>query len=271
MSSDQLLEQDSNMSFLDHLEVLRWHLIRIAIAILLFSILAFLFKSFVFDDLVLGPASNKFITYELFCQFSHFINVGDKLCFSSMSFQLINITMAGQFSMHLIVSIIAGIIASFPYVLFEIWRFIKPALQRDERNYAKGIVFWGSLLFIIGVLFGYYLIAPLSVQFLGNYKVSSLVENQISLRSYIMTVSTITLSCGLIFQLPIIIYFLSKLGLVTPKLLRTYRRHAIVVVLLLAAVITPPDISSQILVALPLLVLYEISIWISRMVQKEEA
>ena len=258
------------MSFLDHLEVLRWHLVRIAIALILFSILAFLFKSFVFDTIVLAPVFDSFLTYQLFCKLSYFLGLGDKICFESISFQLINITMAGQFTMHFIVSLVSGVILAFPYILFEVWRFIKPALAKNEKNYARGIVFWGSVLFITGVAFGYYLITPLSVQFLGGYRVSELVNNQISLRSYISTVTTITLACGLVFQLPIIVYFLSKLGLITPKLMKTYRRHAIVAVLLLSAIITPPDISSQILVAIPLLFLYEISIWISRMVQKKE-
>ncbi len=272
MSLDQQFEeqQEEGMSFLDHLEVLRWHLVRIAIALILFSILAFLFKSFVFDTIVLAPVFDSFLTYQLFCKLSYFLGLGDKICFESISFQLINITMAGQFTMHFIVSLVSGVILAFPYILFEVWRFIKPALAKNEKNYARGIVFWGSVLFITGVAFGYYLITPLSVQFLGGYRVSELVNNQISLRSYISTVTTITLACGLVFQLPIIVYFLSKLGLITPKLMKTYRRHAIVAVLLLSAIITPPDISSQILVAIPLLFLYEISIWISRMVQKKE-
>ncbi len=270
MSLDQNFdeEEEGKMSFLDHLEILRWHLIRIVIALGLFATLAFFFKGFVFDTLVLAPVYNDFYTYQLFCKLSHWMQLGDKLCFDTISFQLINITMAGQFTMHIIVSVVAGIIAAFPYILYEIWRFISPALKRAEQNYARGLVFWGSFLFLTGVAFGYYLITPLSVQFLGGYNVSDLVQNQISLRSYISTVTTITLSCGLVFQLPIIVYFLSRLGFVTPKLMKTYRRHAIIAVLLLSAIITPPDISSQILVSLPLLFLYEISIWISRIVEK---
>jgi len=272
VSLDQSFEEEEDkMSFLHHLEILRWHLVRIVIALLIFSILAFFFKGFIFDTVVLAPVFDSFITYQLFCQLSEAMGLGDKLCFQSISFQLINITMAGQFTMHLIVSIFAGIIAAFPYILYEVWRFIKPALKKGEKNYARGLVFWGSLLFLSGVSFGYYLITPLSVQFLGGYNVSELVQNQISLSSYISTVTTITLSCGLIFQLPIIVYFLSKLGIVTPSLMKTYRRHAIIAVLLLSAIITPPDITSQILVSLPLLLLYEISILISRMVVKKKA
>ena len=270
MSLDQQFEEDEHkMSFLDHLEILRWHLVRIVIAIFICAAAAFIFKNIVFDIVVLAPVFDSFITYQYFCKLSYFLSLGDKLCFDSMTFNLININMAGQFTMHIIVSIFAGIIAAFPYILFEVWRFIKPALKKSEHNFARGLVFWGSLLFLIGVGFGYYLITPLSVQFLGGYTVSDLVQNQISLSSYISTVTTITLSCGIIFQLPIVVYFLSKLGIVTPQLLKAYRKHSIIVVLILAAVITPPDISSQVLVAMPLFVLYEISILISKMVHKK--
>lgn len=271
MSLDQSFdEEEEGMSFLDHLEILRWHLIRIVIALLIFGVLAFVFKGFVFDTVVLAPAFNTFVTYQAFCDLSHFMGMGDKLCFGDLNFELINLTMAGQFSMHIIVSIVAGIIVAFPYILYELWRFIKPALKKSEKNYARGIVFWGSLLFMSGVAFGYYVITPMSVQFLGGYRVSEMVNNQISLKSYISTVTTITLACGLIFQLPIVVYFLSKVGLVTPHLMKTYRRHAIIAVLILSAVITPPDISSQVLVSIPLIILYEVSILISRAVVRKE-
>lgn len=266
----QFEEDDAKMSFLEHLEILRWHLVRSVIAILLFASLAFVFKGIVFDGIALAPVFDDFITYKGFCKLSYWMALGDKLCFEPITFNLINISMAGQFTMHLIVSLFAGIIAAFPYILFEIWRFIRPALKKTEHKFARGLVFWGSFLFLTGVLFGYLLITPLSVQFLGGYTVSDLVNNQINLNSYISTVTTITLSCGIIFQLPIVVYFLSKLGIVTPQLLKTYRRHSVVVVLILAAIITPPDVTSQILVSLPLFVLYEISILISRMVQKKK-
>lgn len=271
MSLDQQFEEDDGqMSFLDHLEVLRWHLIRIVIALGITTILAFLFKHIVFDVIVLAPIFDEFITYQAFCKLSHLMGAGDKLCFDEMKFELINISMAGQFSMHIIVSVVAGLILAFPYFLYEVWRFIRPALKKGETRFARGLVFWGSLLFMSGVAFGYYLITPLSVQFLGGYTVSDFVYNQINLRSYITTVTTITLACGLVFQLPILVYFLSKLGFVTPSLMKKYRRHAVIAVLLLAAIITPPDISSQILVSLPLFVLYEISILVSRAVVKKE-
>ena len=195
MALDQSFdEEEDKMSFLDHLEILRWHLIRIVIALAIAATLAFIFKSIVFDLVVLAPAFNEFITYRLFCQLSEFLRLGEGLCFDDLKFNLINLTMAGQFSMHIIVSLVAGFIIAFPYILFEVWRFIKPALKKAEKNYARGLVFWGSFLFLSGVAFGYYIITPLSVQFLGSYTVSELVLNQISLRSYISTVTTITLS-----------------------------------------------------------------------------
>ncbi|MCB9360711.1 MAG: twin-arginine translocase subunit TatC [Flavobacteriales bacterium] len=258
----------ADMSFLEHLEVLRWHLVRSSIAVLVFMIAIFSFKSFVFDEIILAQKNSNFWTYEMFCKISHWLGKGDTLCMDDISFSLINITMSGQFTMHLIVSLIGGLILGFPYILFEIWRFISPALENKERKYARGLVFAGSFLFAIGILFGYYLISPLSVQFLGNYKVSDLVENQISLSSFISTVTTITLACGLVFQLPLIIYFLAKVGLVTPEFLRKYRKHAIVVTLILSAIITPPDVSSQVLMTVPLLILYEFSIFVAKRVVK---
>tara|TARA_R110002049_G_scaffold6899_12_gene42014 strand:+ start:5992 stop:6825 length:834 start_codon:yes stop_codon:yes gene_type:complete len=268
---DDEFSSNSEMSFLDHLEVLRWHLVRSVIAIILFMSLAFIFKGFVFDKIILAPQSSDFLTYRLFCDLSHWLDLGDKLCFEDISFSLININMSGQFTTHILVSAIAGFILAFPYILIEVWRFISPGLKKTEKRSAFALVFWGSVLFMSGVLFGYYVIAPLSVQFLGNYTVSSTVSNSISLNSYISTLTSIVLACAIVFQLPIIVYFLSKIGLITPQLMKTYRRHSIVIVLILSAIITPPDITSQILVSIPLVILYEVSIFISRMVTRKNA
>lgn len=257
-----------DMSFLQHLEVLRWHLVRSSAAILVFTILAFSFKSILFDDIILAQKEETFWTYQLFCKISELLGRGTDLCMGEIHFSLINITMSGQFTLHIVTSIVAGVILAFPYLLYEIWRFISPALQKTERNYARWLIFSGSILFAIGILFGYYFISPLSIQFLGNYKVSDLVENQITLGSFISTVTTITLACGLVFQLPLLVYFLAKLGLVTPEFMRKYRKHAVVVTLILSAIITPPDISSQILLTIPLLFLYEMSILVCRVVVK---
>ena len=262
--------QDKEMSFLDHLEIFRWHLIRSAIAVLFFAIIAFIFKDIVFDKILLGPKDPNFPTYKALCAISQYLGLEDALCLKESPFTLMNITMSGQFSSHVTTSIFAGFIVAFPYVFWEFWRFIRPALHVNESTMARGIVFFSSVLFLLGVLFGYYVIAPLSVNFLGSYQVSSTVANQITLSSFISTVTTVSFANGIIFELPILVYFLTKIGLLTPEFMRVYRKHAIVVILILAAVITPPDVTSQILVSLPLIVLYEISIKISARVIKNQ-
>ena len=261
--------EEKEMSFLDHVEALRWHLVRAISVVFIFTIVAFLNKSFVFDTIILAPKNLDFFTYRALCKLSQLINIGDALCMIELPFQVINMSMSGQFTTHIIVSLIAGIIISSPYVIWEIWRFIKPGLYDSEKKYTSGVVFFSSLLFICGVLFGYFLIAPLSVNFLGSYSISAEVKNMIALTSYITTVSTITLGTGVIFELPIVVYFLSKLGILTPEIMKAYRKHALVVILIVAAIITPPDVSSQVLVAIPILFLYQISIYISKMVVKK--
>ena len=262
--------QDKEMSFLDHLEIFRWHLIRSAIAVLFFAIIAFIFKDIVFDVILLGPKDPNFPTYKALCAISQYLGLEDALCLKESPFTLMNITMSGQFSTHVTTSIFAGFIVAFPYVFWEFWRFIRPALHVNESTMARGIVFFSSVLFLLGVLFGYYVIAPLSVNFLGSYQVSSTVANQITLSSFISTVTTVSFANGIIFELPILVYFLTKIGLLTPEFMRVYRKHAIVVILILTAIITPPDVTSQILVSLPLIVLYEISIKISARVIKNQ-
>ena len=262
--------ESTEMGFLDHLEILRWHLIRSAGAVILFAIVAFVAKSIVFDVIIFGPKNADFVTYRMFCRLSQALGLDDALCMTELPFTLQNIDMAGQFTTHIWVSLIAGFIVAFPYVLWEVWRFIKPGLKKSESRYASGVVFFSSLLFMAGVSFGYFMIAPLSVNFLGSYTVSQQVANEINLGSFISTVTTVTLATGLIFELPILVYFFTKLGLLTPQMMKTYRRHAIVVTVILSAIITPPDIASQILVSLPLLVLYEISIFISARVIRNQ-
>ena len=262
------------MSFLDHLEELRWHLIRSILAILVGAILAFIFKDFVFDQIILAPRSPDFWTNKVLCRMAELYSM-QSLCINSTTFELISVKMSGQFTMHVTVSIIIGIIAAFPYIFWEFWRFVSPALHSKERKYARGAVFISSSLFLLGVLFGYYLIVPFTVAFLGSYSVSLEVSNKINLISYISTISSVVLASGIIFELPILAYFLTKIGLVTPAFMRKYRKHSIVVIFILAAIITPPDVISQTLVAVPLLLLYEVSIFVSGAVirgrKKEEA
>ena len=261
---------EKEMSFLDHLEVLRWHLVRSFLSVLVFAILAFVYKDFVFDKVLLAPKNPDFPTYRFFCNLSEWMGLGDLLCFGDHKWSLHSFTMSGQFSTHIITSLFAGLVIAFPYVFWELWRFIKPALYTKETKIARGVVFFTSILFTLGVLFGYYLVAPLSVNFLGSYQVSSYVSNTIGLSSFVSTVTTVCFANGLIFELPMFVYFLTKIGLLTPEFMRRYRKHAIVLTLILSAIITPPDVTSQILVSLPLLVLYEISIYISKKVLKNQ-
>lgn len=261
---------DKEMAFLDHLEIFRWHLIRAAIAVLFFALIAFIFKDILFDLILLGPKNPNFPTYKALCFISQYLGLNDALCLNKSPFILMNISMSGQFSTHITTSIFAGFVLAFPYVFWELWRFIRPALHAHEIKMARGIVFFSSVLFLFGILFGYYIIAPLSVNFLGSYQVSSVVSNQISLTSFMTTVTTVSFANGIIFELPILVYFLTKIGLLTPSFMRIYRRHAMVLILVLSAIITPPDITSQILVSLPLILLYEISISISKRVIKNQ-
>ncbi|MDC7999237.1 twin-arginine translocase subunit TatC [Gilvibacter sediminis] len=263
--------QGKEMSFLGHLEELRWHLIRCTLAIVAMGMIAFLAKSFVFDTLLLGPKNADFPTYQLLCKVATFLGFQDSFCFDELPFKIQSMKVAGQFSAHIWTSITAGFIVAFPYVLYEFWRFISPGLKDNERRTSRGFILIASFLFFLGVLFGYYVVTPLSINFLGSYKVSEEVFNQFTLDSYIGLVRSATVACGLIFELPIIIYFLTKIGLVTPQFLRKYRKYSLVLVLILSAIITPPDIASQIVVAVPILVLYEISIYISKAVVKKQA
>ncbi len=256
------------MSFLDHLEELRWHILRSTAVILVVAIAAFIAKDFVFNYIVLAPRHPDFITYQLLCNFVSRLGLGDILCFNEVSFSVTNIEMAGQFLMHIKVSFIVGLVVSFPYVFIEIWRFVSPALHPNERKNMGGVIFFSSMLFYIGILFGYLILTPFSINFLGNYNVSEEVRNDINLSSYISTVVMLTLASGFIFELPIVTYFLAKLGLITPEFMRTYRRHACVIILILSAMITPPDVTSQFIIAIPLYGLYEIGILIAKRVYK---
>ncbi|MFD2517907.1 twin-arginine translocase subunit TatC [Salinimicrobium flavum] len=266
----KIKKPSDEMSFLDHLEDLRWHLIRATLAVVIAGTAAFLAKGFIFDVLLFGPTNADFFTYDILCRLSTAVGLEGGFCFEKMPFTIQSRTMGGQFSAHVWTSITAGFIISFPYVIYEFWRFISPGMYANERNTARGFIFISSLLFFLGVLFGYYLVTPLSINFLGKYQVSDVVLNEFDIGSYISLVRSSVLACGLIFELPIIIYFLTKIGLVTPEFLRKYRKFALVIVLILSAIITPPDILSQIIVAIPVLVLYELSIVIAKIVTKKE-
>ena len=261
---------NEEMSFLEHLEELRWHLLRSCMAILVFGTIAFLAKDFIFNTILFGPKQIDFVTYQFFCDISKAIGTGDAFCINEMPFRIQSRTMSGQFSAHLWTSITAGFIVGFPYILYEFWRFVSPGLLKNERKNARGFIFIASFLFFLGVFFGYYVVTPLSINFLGNYQVSNQIFNDFDLSSYISLLRASVLSSGLIFELPILIFFLTKIGLVTPNFLRKNRKYSLVIVLSLAAIITPPDIASQIIVTIPIIVLYELSIFISNVVYKKQ-
>lgn len=264
------MNSEKEMSFLDHLEELRWHLIRSTLAVLLFGTLAFIAKEFIFDVLLFGPKKADFPTYKLLCKVAQTIGFKESFCFTELPFRIQSRTMAGQFSAHIWTSITAGFIIAFPFVLYEFWKFISPGLKIKERKSARGFILIASLLFFIGVLFGYYIVTPLSINFLGSYQVSKEVFNDFDLSSYISLVRASTLACGLIFELPILIYILTKIGLLTPETLRKYRKFSLVIVLILSAIITPPDIASQVIVTIPIVILYELSIFISKAVIRNQ-
>ena len=256
------------MTFLEHLEELRWTLMRSAIAIAVGMIVAFIAKDFVFDRIILAPKNADFITYRAFCALGRAIGMGDALCTGDMVFTLQNISMSGQFFTHLMVSFVVGLIVAFPYVLWEVWRFVAPGLHESEKGSMRGMVAFATVLFLLGVAFGYYMLAPLSIQFFGTYQVSSSVENTVALDSYIAMVTSVTLWTGVIFELPLVILFLTKAGIVGPQILRTYRKHAFVGILIIAAILTPPDVVSQLIVSMPLMLLYEVSILMSARMQR---
>jgi sec-independent protein translocase protein TatC len=262
LDDDSLFGEEKEMSFFDHIDALRGHLFRSAIAVVGMGVLAFINKHILFDVILFGPIHSDFWTYRLLCEYFSY-------CVGTMGFVLSNITMSGQFTQHMFISFIAGLIIAFPYVLWEFWRFIKPALSGKEKNYARGLVFFSSLLFFAGILFGYFFLSPLSINFLGSYRVSDMVSNEINLESYISFISTMTFATGLIFEMPILVYFLSKIGLIGSAWMRKNRRYAIVVILILSGVLTPsPDVASQVLMFVPLYGLYELSIFVARGVEK---
>jgi len=254
------------MTFLDHLEVLRWHIVRAFASIFIFAVLAFVFKNFVFDTIILAPSDPDFFTNRFLCQLAGILDM-PVLCINQDPLSFQNIKMSGQFTTHIWVSFVAGIVVAFPYVFWEFWRFIKPALYSKEIKHSRGAIFFASTLFSVGILFAYYVICPLSVHFLGTYQVSEKVENIVNLGSYIGTITSIVLAGGVIFELPIFIYFLAKVGLVSSYFLKKYRKHSVVLALMLAAIITPPDVISQLLVCFPLIILYEAGIVIAKRIE----
>lgn len=253
------------MTFWDHLTELRKRLIRMVLAWLVMTVVAYSNSSFIFDKILLAPKDSSFITYKWLCRLGEFLHV-KALCLPPMSLSIINLNLSGQFMTDMTVSMFAGLILAFPIIIYQLWQFIMPALYVTERRYARQAVFIMSFLFIIGVLFSYYFMVPWTLNFLGTYQVSTLVVNQISLSSYISTVTSTILSVGIVFELPVVVYVLAKIGIITPEFLKKNRKYSFVIILIVAAIITPPDVFSQMIVTIPLYSLYEISILVAKRV-----
>lgn len=268
---DENAPQPKEMTFFEHVDELRTYLIRALAGVGIFAVVALIFPDILFGKIIFGPTKLDFWTYQKMCELSHWLNNNDKLCIKSIDYIIFSPSVTAQFTQYFIVSIIAGVVIAFPWILFQFWKFIKPALSGKEVKYARQMVGYGSFLFFAGILFGYFILTPISLNFLGSFKLLDTIENQFTVDSYISFVTMLTLATGIIFELPIIIYFLAKIGLVTSTFLKKYRRYALIIVLVVAAVITPPDVTSQVLMSIPLAILYEIGIVIAKRVERRKA
>lgn len=262
MALDQQHEE-KEMSFLDHLEELRWHIVRSAFAIMAFMIAAFVYTKWIFDNIIFAPAKPSFITFRALCNLSQRFGMGDSLCVTEIPVKFQSRLVTGQFSMQFTSAAVIGLIVAFPYVFWEIWRFVRPGLYANEMKGTRGAVFAVSGLFAAGISFGYFVLAPMSILFFATYSISDMIVNEFDITSYVQTIVALVFGSGLLFQLPVVVFFMTRIGLLTPKFMRTYRKHAVIVILVIAAIITPPDPISQMIIFVPLYVLYEISIFIS--------
>ncbi|HRO45319.1 twin-arginine translocase subunit TatC [Agriterribacter sp.] len=264
--------EDAEMSFIDHLEALRWHIVRSVFAVLVFAIAIFLNIDWIFDKVILGPSQDGFISYKLLCALSHKIGMGDSLCMPPIAMKIQVTTVSGTFMSSISIAAVGGILAAFPYLCWEVWRFVKPALKPEELKHTRGIIFWVSFFFFLGAAFGYFMLAPFTFNFLYNYTLGSqqILDYKPMLSDYLDSIIDITLGSGIAFELPMASWLLARIGLLTPGFLRTYRKYAYVALLVLAAIITPsPDWGSQMIVCVPLVLLYEISIIIAARVTKK--
>ena len=265
--------EEEEMSFIDHLEVLRWHIVRSVLAILTSAILFFIYIDEIFDVVIMGPTRDDFISYRAFCKLSELLGMGDSLCMPPMKLSLQVTSISGTFMSSITIAVVGGLLVALPYVFFEIWKFIKPALKTTELKYTQGIIFWVTMFFFMGAAFGYFMLAPFTFNFLSNYTIGNIgvIDYRPTLADYLDSLIDITLGAGVAFELPMATWLLSKLGIITPDFLRTYRKYAYIALLVVAAIITPsPDWGSQLIVVVPLVLLYEISILIAARVKKKQ-
>ncbi len=260
-------KEEASMTFFQHLDVMRKHIVRAIIAILIGTLVCFGYGTFIFDTILLGPTQTDFWTYQRICELSYILYDSDKICVNELHFIVQNLALTGQFFQHIFISFLGGVAVALPYILFEIYRFVKPALKASERKYAGLAIAAGSFLFFVGLLFGYYVIVPISINFLGNYQLSTLIENKFTVESIVKFIAMLSMGAGIMFELPLLIFFLAKVGLVTSAVLKKYRRLALVLILILSAVVTPPDVASQIILAVPIFILYQLGIFIAKKVE----
>jgi sec-independent protein translocase protein TatC len=254
--------EEKEMSFLDHLEELRWHIVRSVFAIMIFVVLAFVYTPWIFEHIIFGPARADFATFKFLCRVGDWVK-SDGLCVKYIPFRVQSRNMTGQFTMQFTAGFVIGLICAFPYVVWEIWRFVKPGLHNRELKLSRGVVSSVTFLFILGISFGYFVMCPMSIYFFTSYSISPMIVNEFDITSYVSTVVTLVLGSGLLFQLPVVVFFLTQMGILTPQFMRKYRRHAVIVILIIGAFITPPDPISQTVISIPLYLLYEVSIFIS--------
>jgi sec-independent protein translocase protein TatC len=270
LDQEQEHSEDKEMSFFDHIETLRKHLFRSAVSVALFTILGFFYIEYIFDQIILGPLRNDFISYRLLCNLSHYLYGNDQFCINNLNIVLVNLEMSGQFMISFRLAFLTGIILSMPYLVWQLWKFLRPALTLRERSKTRGFTFYITFLFMAGVCFGYFVLCPISINFLSNYTLSSMIENKYTVSSIVSFLSLIVLGTGLIFELPIVMYFLARIGIISSEFLKKYRKHSFVVILIVAAIATPPDVVSQITLTVPLYSLFELGIVIVKRVEKQK-
>jgi len=262
---DELNEKQ--MSFFDHVDVLRKHIIRSVIVLLVLVVLSFIYIETLFNNVILGPINPDFFTYRVICKISYMLYDNSRLCLEAINIQLVNLQVQGQFLSAFKISLISGFIIGFPYFMFEFWRFVRPALTKTERKMATGLVTFCSLLFFSGVLFGYYVLSPISINFFVGFSLSDQIANQPTFQNIVGLVSVLAVGTGLLFELPILMYFLARIGLLSSSLLKKYRKIAILVILVLSAIFTPPDMVSQLILAIPIYLLYELGLYLTKSVE----
>lgn len=270
MASNKTNTEKAEMTFVEHLDALRVHLFRSAIAIGIGAVFIAIYNDFIIQRVLLGPTRSDFPTYTYLCKLSNYLGFGNKFCMKEIHLEMQSTTLTGQFDVYLDVIVIGGIVIAFPYILYQFWKFVKPALNKNELSNTRGVIFWVSLLFFIGIFFGYFILSPYTVNFFANFSLGNNIKNIPTISSYFNTVLPLTLGCGLAFQLPLILFFLAKIGIVSATSLKSFRKYAILIIVVITGIICPPDMFSQIICSVPLVVLYEVGILVCRRVEKKE-